>query len=60
MLERRKIARTEVLKTAQIALDQCSSVIHCNVCNLTSAGACLEITETLALSQLFDLSFDSF
>jgi hypothetical protein len=60
MLDKRHIARTRVLKAAKIAWDHCSSVIECNVYNLTNAGACLEFWTSSTLPEFFDLSFDSF
>ena len=58
MQERRKITRTRVLKDAKFLLKN-SSVRDCIVRNVTSAGAGVEIPNTIDLPEALDLTFDS-
>lgn len=58
MLERRRIARTRVLKVATLTLADFST-IDCIVLNLSNHGACLHLPSTANLSAEFDLSFDT-
>ena len=58
MLERRKVTRTRVLKGAKLLLGKIS-VIDCVVRNITSAGARVELPNTLDLPETMDITFDS-
>jgi len=58
MQERNK-PRTRVRKTAKLLTDY-SSVIECTVRNLTGSGACLQVPNSVALPDTFELTFDSF
>jgi len=60
MQERRRAARTRVVKAAQLIFGQHSSVIDCTVRNLSGGGACLQIPSPAELPEAFELSFDSF
>jgi hypothetical protein len=57
MQERRKITRTRVLKGAKFLLGN-SSVRDCVVCNLTNAGAGIEVPNTIELPEALDLAFN--
>jgi len=57
MQERRKIARTRVLKGAKFLLKN-SSVRDCVVRNLNSAGAGVETPYTIDLPEALELTFD--
>ena len=57
MQERRKIARTRVLKGARFLLDK-SSVRDCVVRNLTNSGAGIEVANTIDLPNDLHLTFD--
>ena len=54
---RRKLARSRVLKGAKLFLGT-SSVIDCTVRDLTNAGACIHVPNTVGLPESFDLTFD--
>jgi hypothetical protein len=56
MQERRKIARTRVLKGARFLLGK-SSVRDCVVRNLTNVGAGIEVPNTIELPADLELSF---
>ena len=58
MQERRKLARTRVLKGAKILLGK-SSVIDCVVRDLTNRGAVLQVPNTYGLPESFDLTLDA-
>jgi hypothetical protein len=58
MIERRRVARTKVLKGATLALADYST-ISCVVQNLSNCGACLHLSSTAGLPVEFDLSFDT-
>jgi hypothetical protein len=55
--ERRKIVRSRVLKGAKIVLGN-SSLIDCTVRNVTSAGARVQIANTVELPNGLGLTFD--
>ncbi len=57
MQERRKITRTRVLKGAKFLLKN-SSVRDCVVRDLSNAGACVEVPNTIELPEELDLTFD--
>jgi hypothetical protein len=57
MRERRKIARTRVLKGAKFLLGK-SSVRDCVVRDLTNAGAGVEVPNTIDLPEALDLTFN--
>ena len=58
MAERRRVQRTRVLKSAKIITNHRSSVVDCQVRNLTNLGACLHVASTCGIPETFDLSFD--
>jgi len=57
MQERRKSARSRVIKSAKLVVGT-SSVVDCVVRNLTNTGARLEVTNTLSLPENLVLTFD--
>jgi ribosomal protein S1 len=57
MPERRKSARLRVLKNAKLIIEK-SSVIDCVVRNLTSVGARVTISNTTALPEKLEMTFD--
>jgi PilZ domain len=57
MQERRKITRTRVLKGAKFLLGN-SSVRDCVVRDLTNAGACIDIPNTIDLPETLNLTFN--
>ncbi len=57
-VERRAIQRTRVLRCAKIIVLRLSSIIHCTVQNITSAGACLKLANTFGVPETFDLTFE--
>ena len=57
MQERRKSARSRVLKDAKLVVGN-SSVIDCVVRNVTNAGARVQIANTIELPEAFGLTFD--
>jgi two-component system cell cycle response regulator len=57
MQERRKLARTRVLKRAKFYLGK-STVIDCVVRDLTNVGAGVEVPNTIDLPETVDLTFD--
>ena len=57
MQERRNSSRSRELKAAKLVLGT-SSVIDCVVCNVTNAGARIEIANTVELPEGLGLSFD--
>ena len=60
MQEKRRTQRTRIMKTAQLVLDQCYSVVHCTVRDVSANGACLQLATPIVLPETFELSFDSF
>jgi len=57
-VECRAIQRTRVLRCAKIIVLRLSSIIHCTVQNITSAGACLKLANTFGVPETFDLTFE--
>jgi len=57
MQERRKLARSRVLKGAKIVLGN-ASVIDCAVRNVTNSGARVQIANTVDLPDDLGLTFD--
>ena len=57
MQERRKCARSRVLKSAKIVIGG-ASVIDCVVRNVTSGGARLEVSNTIDLPEILAVTFD--
>lgn len=55
--ERRKIARSRVLKGAKLVLEK-SKMIDCVVRSLTNIGARIHIPNTVELPEAFGLTFD--
>ena len=60
MQERRQAPRTRVRKSAQFIFEPDHSVLNCVVCDLSSAGAFLQIPTLPELPEHVELSFDSF
>ena len=60
MEERRQAPRTRVQKAAQLIVGQPCTVIACTVHDLSTGGACLQISDPRQLPETFELSFDSF
>ena len=58
MQERRKVARTRVLKGAKMLLGK-SSVIDCVARDLTNSGAGLQVPSTNELPESLDLTLDT-
>ena len=50
--------RTKVLRNAKIIAPRRTSVIHCTVQNITSAGACLKLANTYGVPDQFELTFE--
>jgi len=57
MQERRKLARSRVIKSAKLVVGT-SSVVDCVVRNLTNTGARLEVPNSAVLSENLVLTFD--
>ena len=57
MLERRKSARSRILKSAKLILGR-TSIIDCAVRNLTNTGARIQVANTVNLPQDFEMTFD--
>ncbi len=60
MQERRRNARTQIFKAAQLLAPDRHKVIGCTVRDLSPAGACLDIDSPMGIPQSFNLSFDWF
>ena len=58
--ERRKTARTRILKSARLIHDRECSPIDCIVCNISVDGACLNVANSTCLPRGLEFSFDSF
>jgi hypothetical protein len=56
--ERRERQRTRVLRNAKIIAPSSSSMIHCTVQDITSGGACLNVTNTDGMPRTFELTFE--
>lgn len=56
MLERRKSARSRILKSAKLILGR-TSIIDCAVRNLTNTGARIQVANTVNLPQDFEMNF---
>ena len=57
MQERRRLARSRVLKSAKLVVGT-SSVVDCVVRNLTNTGARVEVPSTVCLPEHLVLTFD--
>jgi hypothetical protein len=57
MQERRKCARSRVLKSAKLVVGT-TSLVDCVVHDLTNVGARIEISDTLNLADALDMTFD--
>jgi len=57
MQERRKLARSRVLKSAKLVVGT-SAVVDCVVRNLTNTGARIEVPNTATLPEHLVLTFD--
>jgi PilZ domain len=57
MLERRKLTRSRVFKSAKIILGT-ASVIDCVVRNITDRGARIEIPNAVTLPEAVDITLD--
>ena len=55
MAERKAHPRRRTLKAGKIVFDRRNCVIDCTVRNLSAAGACLELSSTIGIPDLFDL-----
>lgn len=55
MLERRKSARSRILKSAKLILGR-TSIIDCAVRNLTNTGARIQVANTVNLPQDFEMT----
>jgi hypothetical protein len=56
--EKRATLRKRVLKTAQIILSDKAPKLDCAVRNLSSVGACLQVSTTYGLPVTFDVVLD--
>jgi hypothetical protein len=59
MQERRRYHRTQVQKPAKIVFRTDYSLIDCLVRDVSIGGACLELNNTAAVPDEFDLTFDT-
>jgi len=55
MQDRRKVARSRMLREGKILLNNHRSVIDCVVHNLSEAGACLQVASVIGIPPTFDL-----
>jgi PilZ domain len=60
MHERRQSVRTYIFKPAQLMSAINHKVIGCTVRDISADGACLELDRPEEVTQVLDLSFDSF
>lgn len=60
MIERRKLQRQSVDKSVKIFFADQAAPIDCNICNVTSEGACLRLATTMGIPESFELSLDNF
>jgi hypothetical protein len=58
MIDRRRFQRTIVFKAATLMLAS-RSTLRCIVRNLSNHGACLQLSSTADLPDVFDLTFDT-
>jgi PilZ domain len=58
MQDRRKLARSRMLREGKILLNGHRSVIDCVVRNLSEAGACLQVASVIGIPPTFDLQID--
>jgi PilZ domain len=58
MQERRTLKRTRVVRPAKIIVSCEPSLVHCTVHNINSGGACLQVADTFAVPQTFELTFE--
>jgi hypothetical protein len=58
--DRRSTQRTPIFKAAQLFSEQCRSVVHCTVRDVSTGGAGLQLATAIVLPEAFELSFDSF
>jgi hypothetical protein len=55
VLDKRSVARKRVLKTAQIILSDKAPKLDCSVRNISTAGACLQVSTTYGIPVSFDV-----
>jgi len=58
MQDRRKVARSRMLREGKILFNGHRSVIDCVVRNLSEAGACLQVASVMGIPPTFDLQID--
>jgi len=59
MTERRNVARTRVLRNAEIILNDRGTVVHCTLLDVNRGGARLSLGSTYTISEAFELTFDN-
>ncbi|HMF20781.1 MAG TPA: PilZ domain-containing protein [Pseudolabrys sp.] len=55
MQDKRSLFRKRVLKTAQIVLSEKAPKLDCSVRNLSTTGACLQVSTTYGIPANFDV-----
>jgi uncharacterized phosphosugar-binding protein len=55
VLDKRSVSRKRVLKTAQIILSDKAPKLDCSVRNISTAGACLQVSTTYGIPVSFDV-----
>jgi len=55
VLDKRSLSRKRVLKTAQIILSDKAPKLDCSVRNISTAGACLQVSTTYGIPASFDV-----
>lgn len=56
--ERRTLKRTRISRCAKIIVPYCAPIISCTVENITGAGACLKLADTVGVPEMFELTFE--
>jgi hypothetical protein len=59
MNERRNVARTRILRNAEIILNDRGTLLHCTLLDLNQGGARLSLGSTYRISEAFELTFDN-
>jgi len=59
MDDRRRFARTKILKPAKIVLGRPGALLDCRVCDISIGGVGISLQQNAAIPDEFELTFDS-
>ena len=59
MHEKRDIERTRVMRSAKIIIGPDARMVDCTILNLTNRGASVDIADSFAMPDLFQITLDN-